>query len=228
MPSSYAFVTLLTSDSYLPGALVVHHALRSLESPKPINPFNTVCIVTPATVSVRTIKTLRSVFDLVVGVEDIRGDEDDRGRGNLILLGRTDLGSTLTKLHLWRLVQFKRIIFLDADTLPIKPLSHLFTSIPSEIKFSAAPDSGWPDCFNSGMMVLNPDAGEFERLMKIKKEKGSWDGGDQGLLNDAFEGNWNRLSFGYNVTPTAYYTSVNLFLFIPLIRRETQISIRHD
>jgi len=36
-------------------------------------------------------------------------------------------------------------------------------------------------------------------------ERGSWDGGDQGLLNDYFP-NWNRLSFTYNVTPSAYYT----------------------
>ena len=41
----------------------------------------------------------------------------------------------------------------------------------------------------------------------MSTERGSWDGGDQGLLNDFFP-DWNRLSFTYNVTPSAYYTWV--------------------
>jgi hypothetical protein len=46
------------------------------------------------------------------------------------LLGRPDLHSVLTKLHVFRLTPFTKIIFLDADVLPLKPLSHLF-AIPS-------------------------------------------------------------------------------------------------
>jgi glycogenin len=63
------------------------------------------------------------------------------------LTGRKDLVLTPTKLHAFRLVQFKKIIYLDADTLAIQPLSHLFHLAAP---FSAAPDIGWPDCFNSG------------------------------------------------------------------------------
>ena len=118
------------------------------------------------------------------------------------LAGRQDLASTLTKLHLFRLIQFRKVIFLDADTLCLQPLSHLFGL---DAPFSAAPDSGWPDCFNSGMFVASPSAATFDGLMEMAKERGSWDGGDQGLLNDYFP-NWNRLSFTYNTTPTAYYT----------------------
>ena len=118
--------------------------------------------------------------------------------------GRQDLASTLTKLHLFRLVQFRKVIFLDADTLCLQPLSHLFNLAAD---FSAAPDSGWPDCFNSGMFVATPSADTFDKLVEMSTERGSWDGGDQGLLNDFFP-DWNRLSFTYNVTPSAYYTWV--------------------
>ncbi|RDB28668.1 Glycogenin-1 [Hypsizygus marmoreus] len=199
---SYAFVTLVSSDSYLPGALAVAGALKDVHpSPAlpPEVPFQTACLVTPETVDVSTIKHLRKAFDIVIGVEVI-GQEDETG---LTLLGRLDLKTVLTKLHIFRLTQFSKIIFLDADVLPIRPLSHLF-SLPHE--FSASPDVGWPDIFNSGVLVLSPGEDKFTQLTDLLKSKGSWDGGDQGLLNEWRGQNWNRLSFTYNTTPTAAYT----------------------
>ena len=50
--------------------------------------------------------------------------------------------------------------------------------------------------------------------MTLSKTKGSWDGADQGLLNEWRGSNWHRLSFTYNTTPTAVYTWV---LFIILL-----------
>ncbi|KAG6821418.1 hypothetical protein H0H93_014215 [Arthromyces matolae] len=199
---SYAFVSLVSSDSYLPGALTLAAALKDVHPSPPLSPevhFQTVCLVTPETVDVSTIKLLRQAFDLVIGVETIL-QTDHTG---LVLLGRLDLKTVLTKLHVFRLTLFSKIIFLDADILPIRPLSHLFT-LPHE--FSASPDVGWPDIFNSGMMVLTPGQDKFNELTELLKSKGSWDGGDQGLLNEWRGNNWNRLSFTYNTTPTAAYT----------------------
>ena len=120
-------------------------------------------------------------------------------------IGRPDLNTVLTKLHIFRLTQYEKIIFLDADVLPVRPLSHLF-ALPHE--FSAVPDVGWPDIFNSGVLVLSPGEDKFNELRELLKSKGSWDGGDQGLLNEWRGENWNRLSFTYNTTPTAAYTCV--------------------
>ncbi|KAL7417787.1 hypothetical protein BDY24DRAFT_411740 [Mrakia frigida] len=210
---SYAFVTLLSSTSYLPGALVLGHSLRSLHRPSSLNPipFKLVCLVTPETVDAKSIKQLREVWDLVVGVEVLECSGQQEGLG---LLGRPDLATVLTKLHVFRLAPFTKIIFLDADVLPLRPLSHLF-AIPHP--FSAAPDTGWPDCFNSGVMVLEPSEQTFEGLREMmlagkgQRGGGSFDGGDQGILNQYFNGEdgrpeWNRISFTYNTTPTAAYT----------------------
>lgn len=60
-------------------------------------------------------------------------------------------------------------------------------------------------------MVLSPGEDKFSQLNDLFKSKGSWDGGDQGILNEWRGGNWNRLSFTYNTTPTAAYTSVFAF-----------------
>ncbi|THG95865.1 hypothetical protein EW145_g7887, partial [Phellinidium pouzarii] len=197
----YAFATLVTSDHYLPGALAVAAALREVHPSPPTDPevpFQTVCIVTPETVDIKTVKHLRRAFDVVIGVEVI----EEQTAAGLQLLGRPDLYTVLTKLHVFRLTQYDKIIFLDADILPLRPLSHLFTL---SHEFSAVPDVGWPDIFNSGMMVLTPGEDKFNVIKSLVKSKGTWDGGDQGVLNEWRGNNWNRLSFTYNTTPTSAY-----------------------
>jgi glycogenin glucosyltransferase len=65
-----AFITLLTTPSYLPGALVLLHSLHELH-PAPRD-FKTVCLVTPETVDAKTIGQLREAgYDIVIGVEPI-------------------------------------------------------------------------------------------------------------------------------------------------------------
>ncbi|KAJ7446464.1 glycosyltransferase family 8 protein [Mycena galericulata] len=217
-PPPFAFVTLLTSDAYLPGALTLAGALKDVHPTPAVSPevdFHTVCLVTPESVDVSTIKQLRRAYNVVVGVEII-AQESDKG---LKLLGRLDLNTVLTKLHVFRLTQYSKIIFLDADVLPIRPLSHLFT-LPYE--FSAVPDVGWPDIFNSGVLVLSPGEDKFTELNTLLKSKGTWDGGDQGILNEWRGGDWHRLSFTYNTTPTAAYT------YAPAYERfGSQISVIH-
>lgn len=43
-------------------------------------------------------------------------------------------------------------------------------------ELSAAPDVGWPDCFNSGVFVFKPSAETFQRLITFAQERGSFDG----------------------------------------------------
>ncbi|CAE6432689.1 unnamed protein product [Rhizoctonia solani] len=254
--ADHAFVTLITSDSYLPGALAQSAALNDLHPTRRGGQF-------PSGVGLEEeadpvpFTTLRRTFDLVIGVELIEGD---RNAHEIKLLGRPDLHQTFTKLHVLRLAQFASVVFLDADVLPLRPMSHLLNMVsswpdeyfedndgdktpaptnPGDIltldastvtkrnphrlhnpaypcPVSAAPDSGWPDIFNSGVIVLAPPG---ERGFKQAMSQRSWDGGDQGTLNEwagsqaglsTGQGSggpgWNRLSFKYNVTPTAAYT----------------------
>jgi len=77
MACNNAFVTLVSSDSYLPGALAQVAALRDVHPSPPSPPevpFQTVCLVTPESLDVATIRRLRNAFDLVVGVEILEQD----------------------------------------------------------------------------------------------------------------------------------------------------------
>ena len=79
MATPLAFCTLLTSDGYLPGVLTLAAALKDVHpqpAEEPEVDFQTVCLVTPETVDVTSIKLLRRAFDLVVGVEIIEQDNE--------------------------------------------------------------------------------------------------------------------------------------------------------
>jgi lipopolysaccharide biosynthesis glycosyltransferase len=117
---------------------------------------------------------------------------------------RPDLIATFTKIELWRQTQFKRIVYIDSDVVAIRAPDELLSL---DVDFAAAPDVGWPDCFNSGVMVLRPSMQDYYALRALAERGISFDGADQGLLNMHFR-NWHRLSFTYNCTPSANYQYV--------------------
>lgn len=54
---------------------------------------------------------LSDVFHQLVDVNVL----DSNDPVNLELLSRPELGVTFTKVHCWRLTQFKKCVFMDAD-----------------------------------------------------------------------------------------------------------------
>jgi lipopolysaccharide biosynthesis glycosyltransferase len=101
-----AWVTLATTDGYAVGALVLAHSLRNIKTQHKLH------VLYTSGVSSNLRNQLKEVYDdsTEVNVLD-SGDEE-----NLALIGRPDLGVTFTKLHCWRLVQYGKCVFLDADT----------------------------------------------------------------------------------------------------------------
>lgn len=107
MDTLYAFVTLVTSDHYLPGALAVAAALKDQHHSHPVPhevAFQTLCLVTPESVDVSTIKLLRRAFDVVIGVEII---EQEDGTG-LQLLGESR-GSVSFPGPVCRIFMYRRV-----------------------------------------------------------------------------------------------------------------------
>lgn len=190
-----AFVTLVTSDSYVPGALVLGASLKRVGSQK-----RRVALVTSLCSS--SVQALEK--DWEVRRVPLLLSEDEKG---LLLLGRPELSVTLSKLSVWNQVDLAKVVFMDCDMLVLKNIDSLFEEC-SEL--SAAPDSGWPDSFNSGLFVLRPSESTFASLKKRMSLEGSWDGADQGLLNEHFP-NWKRISFLYNCTSTSHYSYLPAF-----------------
>lgn len=200
-----AWVTLATNDSYALGALVLANSLKRSGTSRKI-----VIMITPEGLSEPMKHQLSNVFDEVFDVNIL----DSKDKKRLALLERPELGITFTKLQCWTLVKYSKCVFLDADTMVMKNSDELF----DRSEFSAAPDAGWPDCFNSGVFVFSPSLETFSRLMEHASTQGSFDGGDQGLLNTFFS-SWatqditKHLPFLYNMCATATYSYLPAFKF---------------
>ncbi|XP_050313175.1 cell surface glycoprotein 1-like isoform X1 [Anthonomus grandis grandis] len=198
----FAWVTLATNDSYSLGALVLAHSLKQAGTVHQL-----AVLITPGVTRAMREK-LETVFNVVKEVNVL----DSRDEANLKLLKRPELGVTFTKLHCWTLTEFDKCVFLDADTLVLQNADELF----ERDEFSAAPDVGWPDCFNSGVFVYRPSLQTYESLIQFALERGSFDGGDQGVLNLYFS-DWahkdisKHLPFIYNMCSTACYSYLPAF-----------------
>lgn len=191
-----AFVTLATNDTYCLGALVLAHSLKR------VNTSHKLVVMITDSVSQSMKSQLDSLFNEVITVNVL----DSNDEANLALLTRPDLGITFTKLHCWRLTQYSKCVFLDADTLVLHNVDDLF----EREEISACPDVGWPDCFNSGVFVYRPNLETYKALIEFSIKHGSFDGGDQGLLNMYFN-TWahkdisRHLPFVYNVVSSTFY-----------------------
>jgi alpha-N-acetylglucosamine transferase len=110
-----------------------------------------------------------------------------------------------TKLRAFELVDLERVVLLDADTLVLQNVDDLFERPP----IAAGPDFFLPDRFNSGVIVIEPSAATFGRMMGALAAAQTYDGGDQGFLNTFF-GDWyampvaHRLPVGYNMAHFIY------------------------
>jgi len=192
-----AFVSLTTNDAYSSGAYVLAKSLRATNTTRKL-----VLLITEG-VSAEVRQKLSSVWDDLIDVTIL----DSMDTETLALMKRPELGVTFSKLRAWTLVQFKKCVFLDADTLVMQNIDDLF----DREEISAAPDIGWPDNFNTGVFVFRPSLETYSRLLNHAKTHGSYDGGDQGLLNDYFS--WwasrdiaHHLPFTYNMVSNICYS----------------------
>lgn len=98
---------MATNDLYSLGALVLAYSLKRVSTAHQL-----AILITP-TVSESMRNKLKDVFNVVQEVNVL----DSQDAANLALLARPELGITFTKIHCWRLIQFEKCVFLDADTL---------------------------------------------------------------------------------------------------------------
>ncbi|KAI3673018.1 hypothetical protein L6452_39126 [Arctium lappa] len=91
-----------------------------------------------------------------------------------------------SKFRLWQLTDYDKIIFIDSDILVLRNLDIIF-NFP---QMSAVGNDN--SIFNSGIMVIEPSNCTFKHFMEQTNEIVSYNGGDQGFLNEIFV-YWHRL-----------------------------------
>lgn len=82
-----------------------------------------------------------------------------------------------SKLHIWRFIEYKKIIFIDVDCLVMQSLDNAF----KWSEFSAVRDAG--DTFNTGLFVLEPSLKTWDLMKQSYFTAPSYNQGDQGFIN---------------------------------------------
>eukprot|EP00937_MAST-01D_sp_MAST-1D-sp2_P003133 g3133.t1 len=107
-----------------------------------------------------------------------------------------------SKLHVFRMVQYSSILFLDADTVVVGDITPLITlELKAGKRIAATRDFNfgrWLPTFNTGVFAIRPDANEFVRLMRLKEQPAlGFDDtfAEQSFLNFVYKDAWHELGF---------------------------------
>ena len=168
----YAYATVLhSSESYVCGAIALAQSIRRTNSTKEL------VLLADQSIGPKSRLGLRSAGWQIITIDRIRSPFAKKGSYN---------EWNYSKLRLWQLVKYDKIVFIDADLLVLNNLDWLFfypqLSATGNDKF----------LFNSGVMVIEPSNCLFKVLTEKRFELESYNGGDQGFLNEVFTW-WHRL-----------------------------------
>lgn len=109
------------------------------------------------------------------------------GRGSLDAFGSSGFPEKLrhvySKLAVFGLTQYERVVYLDADTLAVSASIDGLFACPATVLCAALRHS---EAFNSGVMVLNPKQALHAGMVAKVGTLPSSTGGDQGFLQSYF------------------------------------------
>lgn len=172
-----AYATILhSSEAYVCGAIALAQSIIQSNSTREL------VLLADDSIGSRSIRGLRAAGWRVKRIQRIRSPfakENSYNEWNY------------SKLRLWQLIEYEKVIFIDADLLVLKSIDGFFV----QPQLSAARND--KVIFNSGVMVIEPSTCMFENLMEKSLNLRSYNGGDQGFLNEVFTW-WHRLPIKLN------------------------------
>lgn len=167
-----AYATILHSaEFYVCGAIAVARSIRLTGSNRDL------VILVDATIIPEHREGLQAAGWKLREIERIRNPKAERDAYN---------EWNYSKFRLWQLTDYDKIIFIDADLLILRNIDFLF-GMP---EITATGNNA--TLFNSGVMVIEPSNCTFQLLMDHINDIESYNGGDQGFLNEIFTW-WHRL-----------------------------------
>ncbi|XP_042469763.1 inositol phosphorylceramide glucuronosyltransferase 1-like [Zingiber officinale] len=157
-----AYVTLLYGDEFLLGVRVLGKSIRDTGSTKDM-----VALVSDG-VSDYAEKLLRADGWIVQHISLLANPNSVRPKR---------FWGVYTKLKIFNMTNYRKVVYLDADTIVIKSIDDLFKcrKFCANLKHS--------ERLNSGVMVVEPSESIFTDMMSKVTTLYSYTGGDQGFLN---------------------------------------------
>jgi lipopolysaccharide biosynthesis glycosyltransferase len=189
----YALVTLVSTEDYVEGANVLLYSVKKhLDSSLWANIVSVAMVIAEnnATIHIKR-KLIGWTVCTVPVIEPAKATDVPSKRFKQLF----------SKVHIFDMVQFVRVVFLDSDTLVIGDISALFYQSNSIIAWAKDWENGQirEDC-NSGVMSIKPSAEEFNRLNVVRLTTRNYrtEMADQGLLNYVYAKVGEIIPFEYN------------------------------
>ncbi|KAG5033945.1 hypothetical protein JHK87_008855 [Glycine soja] len=167
-----AYATVLhSSEAYVCGAITLAQSLLQTGTKRDL------ILLIDKFISVRKREALSEAGWKIRIITRIRNPKAEKGSYNEY---------NYSKFRLWQLTDYDKVIFIDSDIIVLRNLDILF-HFP-QITATGNDQS----IFNSGIMVIEPSKCTFRTLMRHRDDVVSYNGGDQGFLNEVFVW-WHRL-----------------------------------
>ncbi|XP_076924641.1 UDP-glucuronate:xylan alpha-glucuronosyltransferase 2-like isoform X1 [Bidens hawaiensis] len=167
-----AYATVLhSSESYVCGAIMLAQTLLKTGTNRDL------ILLIDTSISIAKREALAAAGWTIRIIERIRNPRAEKNSYNEY---------NYSKFRLWQLTDYDKIIFIDSDIIVLRNLDIVF-SFP---QMSAVGNDN--SIFNSGIMVIEPSNCTFMHFMQQTEEIISYNGGDQGFLNEIFV-YWHRL-----------------------------------
>ncbi|KAL6552597.1 Inositol phosphorylceramide glucuronosyltransferase 1 [Orobanche hederae] len=177
--SEEAYVTLLYGDEFLLGVRVLGKSIRDTGSTKDM-----VALVSDG-VSDYAKKLLQLDGWIVKTISLLENPNQVHPKR---------FWGVYTKLKIFNMTNYKKVVYLDADTIVVKNIEDLFKcqKFCANLKHS--------ERLNSGVMVVEPSEQVFKDMMTKINTMYSYTGGDQGFLNSYFPDFANARMFDPHVS----------------------------
>ncbi|VFQ84957.1 unnamed protein product [Cuscuta campestris] len=176
--SKEAYVTLLYGDEFLLGVRVLGKSIRDTGTTKDM-----VALVSDG-VSSYAKQLLQADGWIVEEISLLANPNQVRP---------TRFWGVYTKLKIFNMTNYKKVVYLDADTIVVKSIEDLFKcgKFCANLKHS--------ERLNSGVMVVEPSEEVFKDMISKVTTLHSYTGGDQGFLNSYYAGFPNAHVFDPNL-----------------------------
>lgn len=181
-----AYFTIISTDSYLLGALALHKSLCEVKSKYKLY------VLLSKGVSKECENKLKEYGIDTIRINDtIKLPHEIMARNNEG--GFAQWNNTLDKLYIFDCIEFNKIVYLDADMMVTKNIDELFEykHLSAVVAGKLMPENKDWNELNSGTMVIEPQEGECNNILttldrvSIKKKYF----GDQDLLQEYYS-NW--------------------------------------
>lgn len=174
---NYAYVTLLTTNSYMPGLVGLWKSYKDVGSKYPLY-----CVITPE-ITKENIAIIEALSIEIIKKPEIpltpRIREYNLSKG----VNHNNWNKAFSKFHVFGLEQFDKIVYLDNDILLKQNIDDLF-QLPHMSGvvdcFGLILEGGSYDCltkgdnyykyFNSGLLVIEPSMQLYLSLMNFIKQ----------------------------------------------------------